>query len=418
MKMDMRMNRRAFLRCAGAGALAFSGLSGLTRDAKAATSNKVLVAVFMRGGWDGLNICVPHGDDNYYSLRPSLAIRPPSSGNAQSALNLDGFFGFHPAMTSLYDLYQQGMVAVLPAVHYSGSSRSHFSGQDMIESAGAPALTSGWLARYLQQASSAPSAKAFSLSDQIPYSLLGLSTPITSFPDLSNLQIAATPVDRPLFADVIANSYREAPNPANPLAGALHGVGRTLLDELSALQAVGQMPADSSAVYPNVNFGRQLRQAAALIKANTGHEIITLNFGGWDTHSNQGAGDSAAPMSRLLTDFSDCINAFFADLGNSASRVLLMTSTEFGRTAAQNGSLGTDHGNASTWFLIGPNVRGGIHTGTGWPGLAKSQLVEERALAHSIDYRNIYAEVLEKHLGATNMAGVLPGFTSRPVGIL
>lgn len=408
----MRMNRRKFLGqalgLAGAGAMGLPSAGWATSTAS--PGGRVLVVVFMRGGWDGLNVVVPHGDDTYYSLRPTLAIRPPSDGSATSALDLDGFFGFHPSMSALRDMYQSGQVALMPAVQYAGASTSHFTGQDIIESAITTAGSTGWLARHLMQLSGDVTSKALSLSDQVPLSLAGLPRPVSAFPDLGSLYLASSQSDRTMLANVINQSYGATPPAGHPYAAALNGIGSSLLGELTALQAVGQMTPENGAAYPNTNFGRQMRQAAALVKGKTELQLITLNLGGWDTHSGQGGGQADGRMSQLLAGFSNSVNAFFTDLGGNASRVTLLAMSEFGRTAAENGSGGTDHGNASTWMAIGPTVNGGIHLGSGWPGLQPSQLRDGRALAHTIDFRAIYANVLTRCLGATNLSAVLPGY--------
>lgn len=408
------MKRRDLLK--GVLGLPFAG--SLLRSAEAAASGRVLVIVFMRGGWDGLNVVVPHGDDEYYRLRPTIAVRSPSGADTASALDLDGFFSFHPSLSGLYGLYQSGQVAVMPSVHYAGASRSHFAGQDIIESASLGNKDSGWLGRYLLQVGNNPLSKAISLTEQVPLSLRGLTTPVSAYPDLASLQLAGLGSDRTLMGGVLQQAYASAPPGNNPNGAALYGVGGRLLDELSSLQAIGQMSSSSGASYPSTAFGRQLSQAAALIKARAGLELVTLNLGGWDTHSNQGGGDPAGRMSVLLKAFSESVSAFFADLGADASRVLMLTATEFGRTAAENGSRGTDHGNASTWLLIGPSVRGGLHFGTRWPGLSATQLVDGRALAHTLDFRSVYGAVLSKFLGVTDLSAILPGYSGASIDIV
>lgn len=407
------MNRRELVKSL---LLAPFMLNSSLRPAEAAVNDRVLVMVFMRGGWDGLNIIVPHGEDAYYSLRPSIGIKAPSSGSPQSAIDLNGFFGLHPAMAPLHPMFDEGQVAVMPAVHYDNSSRSHFTGQDIVESASFAGVDSGWLGRYLKQAGGDPLVKAISLSDQVPLSLSGLATPVSAFSDISSLALAAGTLDQTMIGSVLSKAYAWNLPVSNPNSTALRGVGSRLLDELNNLRTIGQMPAENGAAYPNSTFARQLKQTAALIKARAGLEVIALNLSGWDTHSNQGGGEGR--MSSLLATFSQSISAFFTDLGSSASRVLVLTASEFGRTAAENGSNGTDHGNATTWFAIGPAVRGGIHLGGGWPTLDKSRLVDGRALAHTIDFREVYAHVLSRFLGMSGVSSILPGFSGTQIDMV
>jgi uncharacterized protein (DUF1501 family) len=381
------------------------------------TDDRVLIVVFMRGGWDGLNIVVPYGESKYYSLRPTIAIPAPGSGKEGSALDLDGFFGLHPALASLHRLYEAGFVALLPTVHYSNSSRSHFQSQDIIESASQSLHDSGWLGRYLNMAYSDSVSSAISLSDQVPLSLSGTTTPVSSFPDISSVFLANSTADRSMLSRIIARSYQWDPIYDNANYRALRSIGGGLLNEISELQSVGQMAPDNGATYPNSTFGRQLRQSAALVKGRAGLDVIALDFGGWDTHSAQGAGEPAGRMSQLLRNFADSLSAFFQDLGDLSSRVMLLAVTEFGRTAAENGSKGTDHGNASTWMAIGPSIRGGIHLGSGWPGLESSRLVDQRALAHTVDFRAVYQAVLSKFLGVTNTSSILPGYSGDSIEI-
>ncbi|MGQ9862573.1 MAG: DUF1501 domain-containing protein [Thiobacillaceae bacterium] len=412
------MDRRGFLSLGGrlgAAALLWPGM--WLGEARAAPGGRVLVTVFLRGGWDGLNVAVPYGEDAYYKLRPTIAVPPPHSGKPEAALDLDGFFGLHPALEPLLPLYHAGRMAVLPAVQYSGATRSHFLGQDIIEHADTKTSASGWLGRYLLATPGDAVQKAMSLADGVPRSLAGAG-PVPAYADLASLSLAADRKDRDMLAAMIGSRYGQAPPAGHPYGERLHGAGRRLLEDLDALREIGQRPADNGAVYPNTLFGRQMRQAAGLVKYRPGLDAIALNLGGWDTHSAQGGGQPEGRMSRQLRQFAEAVAAFFTDLGYDGSRVLLLAVTEFGRTAAENASGGTDHGHASTWLAIGAGVQGGVHTGMGWPGLESHQLLEGRYLAHAIDFRSVYAEVLTRFLGVSNTTAILPGYTPKPVGML
>jgi uncharacterized protein (DUF1501 family) len=418
------MNRRTFLGQAlkhlAAGSLLMAGGPGglLLGQARAATTTgRTLVVVFLRGGCDGLNLLVPHGEEAYYSLRPTLGIAPPAADNPHSALDLDGFFGFHPSMAALHDLYRNGWVAALPAVHYPTASQSHFVGQDIIENATAQPSTTGWLGRYLATLSSGAEQKALALTAGVPRSLLG-TIPVSAMADLSGLRLAASDADHDVLLSMMADVYNRP-----PLAGHLHDVallaaGRQLQTDIADLQDIDQLPTENGAAYPGTTFGRQMRQAAGLIKTRPGTELIALDLGGWDTHRGQGGGQPDGAQAKLLNQLSEATAAFYADLGAAASGVLLLAVTEFGRTVAENSSGGTDHGNASTWLAVGPMVRGGIHSVAGWPGLAPNQLDRGRYLAQSTDYRDIYGEILIRHLGVASASSLLAGYTARSVGFL
>lgn len=417
------MDRRSFLGQAmkhlAFGTLLMGGGPGglLLGQARAAATGRTLVVVFLRGGCDGLNMLVPHGEDAYYSLRPSLGIAPPSAGNALSALDLDGFFGLHPSMSALHGLYQNGWVAALPAVHYPSASRSHFDGQDIIENATALPSTTGWLGRYLATLSSGAEQKALALTAGVPRSLLG-SVPVSAFADINGLNLAPTGADQDMLAAMMASEYSHVPIAGHPHDASLRAAGQQLLIDLAELQNVNALPVANGATYPATTFGRQMRQAAGVIKTRPGTELLALDLGGWDTHRGQGGGQPDGTQAKLLNQLSNTIAAFYADLGSAASGVLLLAVTEFGRTAAENGSGGTDHGNASTWLAVGPMVRGGVHTVAGWPGLAPAQLYQGRDLAQSTDYRDIYSEILSRHLGVPTPSGLLAGYAAQTVGFL
>ncbi|OYW35701.1 MAG: hypothetical protein B7Z35_14695 [Hydrogenophilales bacterium 12-61-10] len=416
------MDRRTFLGQAmkhlAFGSLLMGGGPGglLLSQARAAATGRTLVVVFLRGGCDGLNMLVPHGEDAYYSLRPTLGIAPPSAGNPLSALNLDGFFGLHPSMAALHGLYQNGWVAALPAVHYPSASRSHFVGQDIIENATALPSTTGWLGRYLATLSGAEQ-KAFALTVGVPRSLLG-SVPVSAIADLSSLSLAATKADQGLLAAMMASEYSRAPIVGHPYDAGLRAAGRQLQIDIAELQNVNALPTANGAAYPATPFGRQMRQAAGLIKTRPGTELLALDLGGWDHHRAQGGGQPDGAQAKLLNQLSEATAAFYADLGSAASGVLLLAVTEFGRTAAENSSGGTDHGNASSWLAVGPMVNGGVHSVAGWPGLAPTQLDEGRYLAQSTDYRDIYGEILSRHLGVPNPSSLLAGYAAQTVGFL
>jgi len=412
------MKRRQFIKHL-AGLAATSGISSISgfRLAHAANVDRVLVLVFLRGGWDGLSVTVPFADDDYYRQRPTIALARP--GQPNGVLNLDGFFGLHPAMPELYRMYQAGGVALMPAVLHDAGTTSHFAAQDIIESASTPASASGWLARLLDREGLSAAEHALSLERTSPFSLAGAAPQAPTFPSLDNLDLALSTRDQQALSTVFNTAYAWDPIGTNPNAHALHQLGSALTAQLSALKGIAATSLQNADMYPNSQFGTQLRQAAALIKAKQNLNLVTLDYGGWDTHRHQAPHTENGLMWSMLADFSQSIGAFFDDLGTDASRVLLLTSTEFGRTAKENASLGTDHGHASTWMAIGPNVRGGIYFGgTPWPGLSENQLAEGRALNHTVDFRSIYSEVAETHFSTTYAASIFQEFNGTNIGFL
>lgn len=419
------MHRRDFLKHLAMGSLVMGagpgawmvGRAHATSTVDTPSTGKALVVIFLRGGCDGLNLLVPHGDGGYYAQRPTLAIAPPSPLDPESALDLDGFFGFHPSMSALHGLYRNGWVAALPAVHYPGASQSHFVGQDYIEY-GMPSVSdTGWLGRYLQTLSGDVSQKAFALTSGLPRSLVG-AVPVSAASDLAGLNLSASGQDQALISEMMLREYSRSPQTGHPYDTQLRGAGLKLLTDATELKSVNGLPVENGALYPATSFGRQMRQAAGLLKTRGGIELLALNLGGWDTHRNQGGGQATGAQSQLLAQLSEGIDAFFTDLGGNGSQVLVLAMTEFGRTVAENGSGGTDHGNASTWLAVGPMVKGGIHSVRGWPGLAPAQLYRGRYLAQSTDFRDVYGEVLSRFLGAANPSGLLGGYTPNTVGFL
>jgi len=377
-----------------------------------AANGKTLIVIFQRGGCDGLNTVIPYGEDEYYNLRPEIAISAPNN-TQNSALDLNGFFGLHPAMTGLYDIFQQGDLAILPTVHYSNANRSHFSSQDYIES-GVPNnnLSNGWLNRYLSSSTMKSELAALSFGS-LAHALQGVN-PVITINGLSPLKDQLSHSQQ----NILQNIYSQQLNNTSPARSALHQHGKIALQSMFNLEAFSSSSysPENEANYPDTLYGQQLKDIAQLIKAGIGLEVATVSNNDWDHHANQG-GAQGIQANKLL-DFSAGIKALYTDLGASyMSDVTILTISEFGRTAKQNASLGTDHGNASTWFVIGEQVNGGIYGD--WPGLSPEQLYLERYLAHTINFTDVYAELLSKHLGAqTNLSSILPGTEYQPIGFL
>jgi uncharacterized protein (DUF1501 family) len=403
--MSFDPSRRAFVKGAGLASVGFgfSPPTLLTRAAEAAgLGARVLVQVFLRGGADGLNLCVPHGDGQYYALRPNIALSP-----ATGVRNLDGFFGLHPALAPLGDLFAEGVLALHPTLGNARLTRSHFDAQDFMDTGvpGDKTVGDGWLERVARQVPGDDLMQLVAFASRAPRSVLGVH------PELVTQDLAAFAVRAGTGA---AGWAAEAEARLRELHAAADGVvqesGRGVfraIDLFRSTPALRAAPA-GGAVYPAGPAGTGLRQAAQLIKAGVGTRCIYVNVpGAFDTHANQLAANNAdyAPLAAALA-------AFRRDLGGRLDDVLLMVTTEFGRTAAQNGSLGTDHGYAHCGVFLGGSVRGGRVHGT-WPGLSPASLNEGRDLRYTLDFRDVFAAAA-RWLGVADPARVLPGYAPGP----
>jgi uncharacterized protein (DUF1501 family) len=411
------MKRRVFMK-SGALAMVTLGLSPhfLRRTAfaadlrVAAAKGKIFICLFQRGAADALNMVVPHGDKAYYSLRPGIGIPRPAAGATGSAIELDGFFGLHPALAPLKPLWDRGLLAPIHAVGSPSSTRSHFDAQNYMES-GTPdrnGTPDGWLNRYLathgtcEACAPAPAAsshfRAVALTDQTPRILEG-PAPSVAMASLQQFTVRATgsQVER------LEALYRTG------RADIIHGTGSEMFDAVKMLKSAdpARYAPTAGANYPPGKFGQQLMQIAQLIKADLGVEIAFADVGGWDTHQNQGG--STGQLANRLGEFARAIAALATDLGDRMENVVILTMSEFGRMAKQNGSGGTDHGHAGAMFAIGGSVKGGKVYGK-WPGLEREQLFEGRDLALTTDMRAVFSEIASRHLGATKLDAIFPGY--------
>ena len=389
-----------------------------------------VVVIFQRGGCDGLNTVIPYGDDNYYNLRPTIGIPAPGGDAAFPALDLDGFFGLHPSMASLLPIYDAQNMAVLPTVHYPAPSRSHFDSQHFIESGisrenlGTADINNldGWLNRLLQTSGNTQPLQAVGFGGELAQSLRG-SVPVQSFSSINSFNLGFQGAEQQALVNSVLPVYQEIPSPQSSYRELVQQFGQTLFSNLDAVLAIdtnAYIP-ENGASYPNSSYGRRLRETAQMIKEpNIGLQMVTIDTGGYDTHSNQGAGEPSGRLSRSLQGFSEGIAALVTDLGTKMDDVVIVTMTEFGRTSQENGSMGTDHGNAASWFVLGNTIQGGIYLSEqGWPGLAEEDLYQGRYLASTIDYRDIYGDILFNHLNQSeaDLASLLPGHNYNSLGL-
>ena len=449
----MTITRRLFLKN-GAIALASIGLepvlgpmflrqTAFGAETTAQTRKKTLICIFQRGAADGLNIVVPHGDADLYRHRPGLAVQRPGSGAPQnSAIDLDGFFGLHPALAPFVPIYKSGHLAAVHACGSPDTTRSHFDAQDYMES-GAPGnkrVADGWLARTVMAcpedraklaAREASPFRAVALGGDhgLPRSLQGDAGAL-AIPDLHSFGIGVPEMAGGRRKDGKANGARrdivnggaQATSAPSAIAGGfetlydnavgdvLHGTGKESFEAIAVLNKItpGSYVPANGAVYPGGRFGESLKQIAQLVKAGVGVEVAFAEMGGWDTHTNQ-----PNRLTQQLREFGQGVAALYNDLGDTMNDVVILTMSEFGRTVRQNGNNGTDHGHATCFFALGGPVNGG-RVLCKWPGLAPEQLYENRDLALTTDFRAVFGEVAVRHLGARNLQKIFPNYTGTP----
>jgi uncharacterized protein (DUF1501 family) len=395
----MNSARRRFLRTSGLSFLALGLPPAIfVRAAQAqSTKNKSLVVVFQRGAMDGLNVVIPFKDPAYYKLRPSIAVREPGS-SPESAIDLDGFYGLHPALTPLKNLYEKQQLAFIHAAGSPDNTRSHFDAQDYME-IGTPGIKStpdGWLNRYLlENRQSGSNFRGVAVTAQLPRMLTGRA------PALTLSSIDEFRFRNEAFGSAVQKLY------ANTQDKELHFGARNLFGAMAELKGLDAKIPFSSENYPAGRFGAGLAQIARLIKADVGLQVAFTEIGGWDTHANEGG--ATGQLANRLRELAEGLAAFHRDLGDRMDDVILLTMSEFGRTARENGNRGTDHGHANVMFAMGGRVRGGKVYGR-WPGLAPEALFEGRDLALTTDFRVVCSEVVARHLGQKDLNRVFPGF--------
>ena len=404
--------RREFLRAAVSGVATAVWPAWLPRmsfaPSQIALRGDVLICVFLRGAADALNMVVPHGEARYYDLRPTLAIPRPDDRRAKAtgrALDLDGFFGLHPALAPLMPAWRAGHLALVHACGAPDESRSHFQAMELMErgigEATGPA--SGWIGRHLATLDNGNSSplRAIGLGSQVPRALQG-AVPAAALRSITDFHLGGDPRATARFRATLAALYGGGDS-------ALDAKGREtldLLDTLDTLDPVAYRPAHG-ARYPQSDFGLGLRQVAMLVKAEVGLEVACLDLGGWDTHIAQGGVEGQ--LAALLRDLATGLAALYDDLRDHADRLLVVTLSEFGRRAGENGGQGTDHGHGGAMLLIGGGVIGGRVRGR-WPGLAAEQLVGPGDLAVTTDYRDILGELVRQRLGNARLDRVFPGY--------
>jgi uncharacterized protein (DUF1501 family) len=370
-----------------------------------------LVVVFLRGAADVLNMVVPHGEEAYYQLRPSLGIpRPDDSRSkpAECAVDLDGFFGFHPSMNSLLEVWQSEHLAIIHACGAPDESRSHFKAMELMERGvddeRGPA--SGWIGRHLATLNTGNTSplRAVGMGTRPQRSLSG-TVPVSALRSIADFHLGGDPRALQQMRAALNTVYE---------GDVLGQDTLSIMDTLERLDPLTYIP-DRSAQYPDSEFGLALKQTAMLIKAEVGLEVSAIDVGGWDTHFAQGS--TSGLMPNLMKDLAEGLAAFHADMYDHMNSLTTVTMSEFGRRASENGSLGTDHGHGSMMMVLGGNVQGGRVHGD-WPGMQEGQLIGPGDLAVTTDYRDVLSEVLVKRLNNPATDEIFPDYEPKALNIL
>jgi len=410
------MDRRYFLKASGIGLASFGLMSAapsfLHQFANAATltdrngKKKILITIFQRGAVDGLNVVVPYGESQYYNLRPSIAV--PKPNQTDGAVDLDGFFGLHPSLKPFEKFWQSKQLAIIHSAGSPDNTRSHFDAQDYMESAtpGVKSTRDGWLNRILQTESAADASpfRAVAMTGQVPRSMMGRA------PTVAMTNMADFSVQAGIYTQSVQGGFEGLYQQMNA-KDSLGDTGKETFEAVNSLKKANpaQYKPENGAQYPPSQLGRSLLQIAQLIKANVGLEVAFAEAGGWDTHVNEG--NSRGQLANLLRDFGASIAALATDLGARMDDVVILTMSEFGRTARENGNRGTDHGHANAIFVLGNSVKGGKVYGD-WKGLSNDKLYEGRDLDVTTDFRDVFGEVAYKHLGNKNLDKIFPSYAA------
>ena len=372
-----------------------------SRPAVRPSSRRTLVCLFQRGAVDGLSMIVPHGDEQYYRERPRIAI--PRS----AVVDLDGHFGLHPRLAPLKPFWDAGSLAVVPAVGSPDGTRSHFDAQDYMESGtpGVKSTTDGWANRYCQNAREHTDTpfRAVAFGPQLPRIMAG-TAPALAIDDLRSFGVGGRTGNGDRLSRAFESLYEGS------ATGLLATSAEESFEAIRMLKTANPsaLAAEHGAVYPRGRLGESLQQIAQLIKAGLGLEIAFADMGGWDTHVNQG--NDQGQLALRLTELGQALGAFATDLGDRMRDVCVLTMSEFGRTIRENGTGGTDHGHGTAMLVLGGTVAGKQVVGR-WPGLAAEARYEGRDVAVTTDFRDLFGEILTRHLGARDLTAVFPGYT-------
>lgn len=409
--------RRAFIKAGGV-ALLTLGVGGsptfLGRATRLAAEpdpfgrRKTLVTVFQRGAMDGLMAVTPFRDPHLPGLRPRLAMSAARSAGEAALTELDDRWALHPALEPFLPYWQDGRLAVVHGVGSPDTTRSHFDAQDYMESGtpGVKGTSDGWLNRavgLLGHERTTP-FQAVSLTTSMPRSLYG-DKPALAVSNLEDFRVQVPGAAR--IAQVAGSSFESIYEQTTQ--DLLRETGSESFEAIEMLEEIGlegYVPANG-AQYPNSPLGASLRQIAQLVKADVGLEVAFAETGGWDTHVQQGTAQGS--FAQRAGDLAQAMDAFWKDLDAWQDDVVVMTMTEFGRTVAENGSGGTDHGRGSCMFVLGNEVDGGRVHGT-VPELRPENLEDGRDVPVTTDFRSLFSAVAKGHLGVQDPSSLFPGW--------
>ncbi len=387
-------------------------------DPDVGPAGDTLVCIFLRGGADGMNIIVPHGDEQYYEHRPFIGIPRPDDNGAVNGrlLDLDGFFGLHPALEPLHSIYQAGDMAFVHATGSPDETRSHFEAMDLMErGATTNGDYAGWIARHLSTLDTGNSSalRAIGVGDMLPASLTGSvsATALQSIADY-HLGVGNHLLGRDEQVGEMQSLLQSLYNQQEDLLTGAANQTFSAIDMLTKLHVEGNVGNGRS--YPEREFGEAMKMVAQLIKADVGVEVATIDLGGWDTHVAQGS--TEGQMANLIGELGQGLAAFYEDLQEKMGNVTVIVMSEFGRRLQENGGLGTDHGHGNMMMLLGGGINGSS-VYADWPGLHEEQLSGPGDLAITTDYRNVLGELIRKRLGNGRLADIFPGYTVNEMGV-
>jgi uncharacterized protein (DUF1501 family) len=379
--IDCRESRTLTRRALLLGGASFAAWAYLPKFARAADGRDPrLVVIILRGALDGLATVAPIGDPDYAGLHGSIAL---ATSGPKPATMLDGFFGLHPAMPELARMYREGHAAIVHAVASPYRERSHFDGQDVLESglAGPGRVQSGWLNRALE---------VLPRGERVVSGLaVGPTTPLILRGAAPT--VAWAPVALPQAADDTATRLMDLYSQRDPALGKALAAGLQL-DRMAQGDDMKPKPGAGGPAAMRL----VARGAAKLMAADDGPRIAALAFDGWDTHANEGG--ATGRLAQLLGGLDGALAEFESGLGARWRDTVIVVATEFGRTARINGTEGTDHGTGTVALLAGGAVKGGRMI-SDWPGLKTANLYQGRDLAPTTDLRAVFKGVLHDHLG-------------------